>query len=324
MLQLTVTIGFAGSDESGASEAALIEHAELALARAQDLHAKLTLFSMQDHADLSDRLALMRDLRGALAQDQMFLCYQPKLRARTNHVDGVEALLRWRHSERGVIPPDQFIPLAEETGQIRALTEWVLEQALRDQAHLRDAGHEISFSINISGRLLAEQSFADWALATVRKAHGRIAFEVTETAVIDDPDGALRNLRAFADAGIWIAIDDYGSGLSSLAYLKALPANELKIDKMFISGLTSSHRDPLLVRSTIELAHALEMEVTAEGVETPAALALLRVMGCDIVQGFLIARALPINELETFLTRQHHRSDPHSLPTFKRPGSFWK
>jgi EAL domain-containing protein (putative c-di-GMP-specific phosphodiesterase class I)/GGDEF domain-containing protein len=325
LLDLTVTIGFSGADDGDASEVDLIERAELALTRAQETHAKLTIFNAEDHADLSERLMLMRDLRSALARDEMFLCYQPKMRARTDEIDGLEALLRWRHPIRGVIPPDQFIPLAEETGEIRALTEWVLQQALHDQDRLREGGHLLTISVNISARLLADRDFASWALAKVRGSSGPIAFEVTETAMIEDPPGALRNLHAFAEAGIWIAIDDYGSGLSSLAYLKDLPANELKIDKMFISRLTSSHRDPLLVRSTIELAHALDMEVTAEGVDTPAALALLRVMGCDVIQGYLIARPVTIGEIERFLD-DWTRATPevHHAPSLSNPGTFWQ
>ena len=130
---------------------------------------------------------------------------------------------------------------------------------------------------------------------------GRIGFEITETAVIGDPDAALANLRDFTQAGIRIAIDDYGSGLSSLAYLKQLPAHELKIDRLFVSGLTDSHRDPLLVRSSIDLAHALEMEVTAEGVDDAMSLSLLRVMGCDLLQGYFISPPLPLDGLTSFL-----------------------
>ena len=160
---------------------------------------------------------------------------------------------------------------------------------------------EVEVFVNISGILLPEKSFADWALALLGDGSGKIGFEITETAVIKDPADAIANLQLLADAGIRIAIDDYGSGLSSLAYLKQLPAHELKIDRMFVSGLTESHRDPLLVRSTIDLAHALEMQVTAEGVDNPMSLALLRVMGCDLLQGHGISPPLPLGEFEAFL-----------------------
>ena len=183
-----------------------------------------------------------------------------------------------------------------------------LEQgSVADQARLARAGHDLLVYVNISGVLLPDADFATRALATLKRARGRIGFEVTETAVIQDPDGALANLRRFSEAGIRIAIDDYGSGLSSLSYLKQLPASELKIDRMFVSGLIDSHRDPLLVRSSIDLAHALDMEVTAEGVDDPLALSLLRVMGCDLIQGYLISPPLGVDAFERFLSTFDHR-----------------
>lgn len=327
VLDVTVTIGYAGADGADGATvacAALIERAELAADQAKSVRSKLTMFSIDEFGDPSERLALMRDLRGALANGDIFLCYQPKFRSRTNEIDAIEALIRWRHPERGMIAPEQFIALAEETGEIRAVTEWVLKQAMRDQAQLAADGFPLTVYVNISGRLLGDRQFADSALRLARDCACPLGFEITETAVIFDPDGALRDLAAFAAAGIRIAIDDYGSGWSSLAYLKKLPAHELKIDRMFISDLTGSHRDPLLVRSTIDLAHALEMEVTAEGVDTPAALALLRVMGCDLIQGFLIAPPMTVDELVSFLgQRQYLVNIDVAMPTLTRAGSSW-
>ena len=227
--------------------------------------------------------------------------------------------MRWPHPTRGSVPIERLIRLAESTGAIRDLTEWVVAQAVADQARLAASGHDLLIYVNISGVLLPDAEFAERVLATVSRAKGRIGFEVTETAVIQDPDGALANLRAFSAAGIKIAIDDYGSGLSSLSYLKQLPANELKIDRMFVSGLIDSHRDPLLVRSSIDLAHALDMEVTAEGVDDPLALSLLRVMGCDLIQGFLISPPIELSALQTFLTtfdpREHLSAPRLVIPT---------
>jgi EAL domain-containing protein (putative c-di-GMP-specific phosphodiesterase class I) len=163
--------------------------------------------------------------------------------------------------------------------------------------------------VNISALLLPDPDFAAWALASVPADELKIGFEITETAMIGDPKRAFANLAMFADAGISLAIDDYGSGFSSLAYLQQLPVHEIKLDKMFVSGLTDCHRDPLLVRSSIDLAHALEMEVTAEGIETPEALALLQVMGCDRIQGYLVARPMPFQDLLVFLARDNHQPD---------------
>ena len=251
--------------------------------------------------------SLADDLDTAIVRGQFFLEHQPKLRARTGKIEGVETLVRWMHPERGLIGPSDFIGLAEERGEIRRVTEWVIRQTIIEQRALANCGHAIGCTVNISAFLLADRDFATWILDTVAGASGPIGLEITETAMIADPAGALRNLHLFADAGIRIAIDDYGAGLSSLAYLKQLPAHELKIDRMFVSGLSTSHRDPLLVRSTIDLAHALDMEVTAEGVDTPSAQALLRVMGCDLMQGFLIAKPMAIGALREWLdTRDEH------------------
>ena len=255
---------------------------------------------------------LADDLALAVDRNELFLVHQPKMRSRSGEIAAVESLVRWRHPVRGLIGPNDFIGLAEEHGQMRRITEWVIRQTLIEQRSLAACGHELDFNVNISARVLPDRDFAEWALATVRGASGPIGFEITETAMIADPEGALRNLHLFADAGIKISIDDYGAGLSSLAYLKQLPAKELKIDRMFISGLSSSHRDPLLVRSTIDLAHALDMEVTAEGVDSPAALALLRVMGCDVIQGFLIATPMPVGELRAFLDARADRGNADS------------
>jgi len=258
---------------------------------------------------------LADDLSASVFDREMFIAHQPKLRARAGTIDGVEVLVRWQHPKRGLIGPNDFISIAEEQGEIRRLTEWVVRQTLVEQRLLAEAGHALAFNINISARLLADRAFAEWALATVADASGPIGFEITETAMIADPEGALRNLHLFADAGIKIAIDDYGAGLSSLAYLKQLPAHELKIDRMFISSLSSSHRDPLLVRSTIDLAHALDMEVTAEGVDSPASQALLKVMGCDLMQGYLIAKPMRLGELRAYLDVNEGKA-PHIASEF--------
>jgi EAL domain-containing protein (putative c-di-GMP-specific phosphodiesterase class I) len=257
--------------------------------------------------------SLADDLHDAVTRNEFFLVHQPKMRARSGEVAAVETLVRWRHPTRGLIGPNDFIALAEEKGEMRRITEWVIRQAIVEQASLAACGHALTFNVNISARVLPDRDFAEWALATVSAASGPIGFEITETAMIADPEGALRNLHVFADAGIKIAIDDYGAGLSSLAYLKQLPAHELKIDRMFISGLSSSHRDPLLVRSTIDLAHALDMEVTAEGVDSPAALALLKVMGCDVIQGFLIAMPMALGDLRAFLDAREDATPEASL-----------
>ena len=286
---------------------------------------RMVVRNLSEAAPAFDRLTLIRDLGTALENGEMFLQYQPKVHVRRQKVTSVEALIRWRHPTRGLVLPGDFIPAAEESREIAALTLWTLDQVIADQARLRAAGHDLDIFVNISGRLLGDAAFIAEASERVQAGSGRIGFEITETSVIRDPATAIAHLRQVADIGIPIAIDDYGAGLSSLAYLKQLPARELKIDKMFVMQLTSSNRDPLIVRSTIDLAHALEMEVTAEGVETQAALALLSVMGCDMVQGFLISRPVSLDALLQFLDDNSYFTGAEvARGSFNQPASFWK
>ena len=244
---------------------------------------------------------------------------------RRQEIASAEALVRWNHPVRGLILPGDFISVAEQAGEIGALTIWTLRKVIEDQRILAASGQDLRLFINISGVLLADSAFVAEACEIINESGAQIGFEITETAVIRDPECAIRHLQVFADIGVVLAIDDYGAGLSSLAYLKQLPAKELKIDKMFVLQLTSSNRDPLIVRSTIDLAHALEMEVTAEGVETPSALALLSVMGCDMVQGYLISRPLGIDAFRQFLIDDAAMKESgETRPAFVRPESFWK
>ena len=285
----------------------LLEEAERALATAQ-IEGRTIVRELASRTDRLDRITLARELAHATEQDALFVEYQPKVHVRQQRVVGVEALMRWRHPEHGMISPVEFIPVAEEARIIGPMTLWILRRAIADQRRLIAAGHDQRIFINISGMLLADQDFIREACAIVIDGGARIGFEITETSVIRDPSSAIANLQAVVEMGIAVSIDDYGAGLSSLSYLKQLPACELKIDKLFITQLTSSHRDPLIVRSTIDLAHALEMEVVAEGVETPETLALLSVMGCDMVQGYLISRPIRLDALIAFLDEQAHQA----------------
>ncbi|RYY25605.1 MAG: GGDEF domain-containing protein [Sphingomonadales bacterium] len=322
--QLQVHFGVAVAPATEHDEVRLIEAAESALdqARAEGRVVMLDL----SRADLAfDKLTLMRELPRAISNGEMFLQYQPKVHVRRQEIASAEALVRWQHPVRGLILPGDFISVAEQAGEICALTLWTLRKVIDDQKRLSAAGHDLRLFINISGMLLADASFVAEASEIVRSTDAKLGFEITETAVIRDPESAIRHLQAFADIGVQLAIDDYGAGLSSLAYLKQLPASELKIDKMFVLQLTSSNRDPLIVRSTIDLAHALDMEVTAEGVETPAALALLSVMGCDMVQGYLISRPIGFDAFRKFLDEDAHKGTVGGPAiSFFKPASFWK
>jgi len=272
---------------------------------------------------LVNDLDVLRALPQAITDSELALHYQPKFDCRgAGGITSAEALLRWNSPTLGPVQVDQIIRLAERTGMIGDLTVWVLNQAARDQAALRAAGHELTIFVNISGVLIPHRRFMLDVLRLVRQAPGTIGIEITETAVIDDPEAAIENIAAFSAAGIPVAIDDFGTGLSSLSYLKQLPADELKIDREFVMGLTRSHRDPLIVRASIDLAHALEMKVTAEGVDDAMSLSLLRVMGCDMLQGYFISRPVPLPKLIAFLeSDQPHLSVEEAAPSWSRRAS---
>ncbi|MCC2980179.1 MULTISPECIES: EAL domain-containing protein [unclassified Sphingomonas] len=321
--RLEICFGAAAGPSANLDDVRLAEEAEAALAEARAAHVPVR----HDVGALGAReiRSLIDELRVAIAEEQLFLAYQPKIHVRRQEIGSAEALVRWQHPSRGLVLPGDFIGAAEEGGLIDQLTIWTIERAIADQRRLLAGGHDLRIFINISGQLLGDQAFVDAACRLVAEADAKLGFEVTETSVIRDPASAIANLQRFADIGIVIAIDDYGAGLSSLAYLKQLPARELKIDKLFVTQLTSSNRDPLIVRSTIDLAHALEMEVVAEGVETHAALALLTVMGCDMVQGFLISRPISLEALMTFLEEdRHHFVSQDTRATFNALATAWK
>ena len=299
-VDIALTAGVAGRGETGSDLASPVDRAAIALDQARAARRMVAAFDEAAYGDPADNLSLISELMTALRDGHVSLAYQPKFDFRAEKITGVEALMRWSHPRRGFVPPDLFIGMAEETGHIRPLTEWAIRRAIADQQTMAGAGHVLTVSVNISGRLLSDESFADFALAEVAASDADLCFEITETAVMDNPELALRIIARFAEAGIAVSLDDYGAGLSSLTYLKQIRADELKIDKSFILGLDQSSRDALLVKSTIDLAHSLGLKVTAEGVETPTALALLRGMGCDLAQGYLIGRPVAL----TVLTEQ--------------------
>jgi EAL domain-containing protein (putative c-di-GMP-specific phosphodiesterase class I) len=298
-IDITATIGLARDALNGRA----LRDAMLAVEQAREAGRFHAVYDEQLQQDHSQNLTLMSRMLAAIEQGHMQMHYQPKLDLKSGTYRSAEALVRWNDPERGYIPPDSFIALAEETGRIREFTEWSIEQVARDQQYLkcRD-GHDIQISINISGALISDPDFARVALDKVAALRGSIAFEITETAAMRNPDLALRTLNLWREAGIRLSIDDYGAGLSSLSYLQSLPAQELKLDRAFVSNIASSQRDRMLVKSTADLAHALGLEMTAEGVEDETGLAILKMLGCDWAQGFVLSRALPLEALRFFLS----------------------
>lgn len=249
---------------------------------------------------ITRELSLLGELDEALRSHNITVLYQPKLNLTTRRIDAVEALVRWNHPERGLLPPDFFIPLFEERGRLDDLTLAVIAQALADARIWQARGLAIGVAVNISAALLTSQSFEKRALALVAQgglAAGQVTFEVTESAQFEDTDRAIAALERFRVAGIRISMDDYGTGQSALNYLKLLPLAELKIDRMFVAQAHVDKGDAMLVRSTVQLAHELGLKVVAEGIEESACLEFLARIGCDYAQGYFVGRPLPAGDL---------------------------
>lgn len=260
-----------------------------------------------------ENLALLQELQTAIDCDRLALEYQPKLDLRGETILSAEALLRWHRLDGTLAHTGDLIELVEKTSMIEDLTMWVVGQAISDSEKYLDAGFSLCVFVNISAGLLSNRAFVERLIAAVKETDALIGIEITETAVIAKPDKAIANLQLLAAEGVVVAIDDFGVGLSSLEYLQQLPASELKIDRNFIAKLSSSNRNPLIVKATIDLAHALEMKVTAEGVDDPLSLSLLRVMGCDMAQGYLISRPLSLPEMLEYLKSGPYAScDPEA------------
>lgn len=300
-LDVNVSIGVAMIGVPADAPRMLVERANIALDQARAARQKVQLFDESAYVHVADNVSLMGDMMRALHNGEMSVALQPKYDIRTRSVSGAELLVRWRHPVRGLVAPDLFIGMAEETGVIGVLTEWTLRQAIAAQMRLMAEGFAPSIAVNISGRLLDDAAFIAVAKRLIEEASGQICLEITETATIGNQEAGLRNVAELKALGAHIALDDYGQGLSSLTYLRRFPADELKIDKTFVLRLGESRRDALLVKSTVDLAHSLGLQVTAEGVETEAALAALSAMGCDFAQGYLIAKPMPEADFLRFM-----------------------
>lgn len=257
-----------------------------------------------------ERLTLVTELQHALESNELALWYQPKRSLKTNDIVGVEALIRWPE-RTPFVPADQLIALAEQSGLIRPLTRWVMEQALGARKVLMEAGLDLTVSINISPNNLRERDFPLYVQRLMTSHHqhrGRLILEVTETSMMQDPENSMRTLRSLDYAGIPLSIDDFGSGYSSLSYIKQLPACEVKIDRSLITDLLTHTDDRIIVKTTIDMCHNLGYKVVAEGVESEETSELLKEMGCDMIQGYVLARPQPLGDLITQLRSPDNRS----------------
>jgi len=298
------SIGIVTFPENGTDMNVLLRRADIAMYVAKRSNAGVARYEARHDNSSAERLSLMSELRRAVEQDQLRLFYQPKVDLATQTVQHVEALVRWDHPVRGYVSPDQFIPFAEQTGYIRAISHWVAENAIRQCAMWRKAGIELAISVNVSARELIQIGLPDTFAALLSRYDvpaDRLWIEITESAIMDDPNHAIETLDRLNAIGIRLAIDDFGTGYSSLSYLKRMPVDELKIDKSFVMGMTENKDDETIVRSTIDLAHNMGLKVVAEGVESEAVLRRLADLRCDLAQGFHLSRPLPPERLEEWL-----------------------
>ncbi|MDH4390521.1 MAG: EAL domain-containing protein [Aquabacterium sp.] len=293
---LTCSVGVAMFPVDGGDAEMLLRHAESAMLRAkQGGRGCFRFHQAHQDADMRQRMRLDHAMRQALASQRFRLHYQPQIDLKTGNVVGAEALIRWRDPELGEVSPGQFIPVAEDTGFIIAIGDWVLEQAVRQAARWRDAGLAMPVSVNVSALQFQQADFIDRVAAVLREhrlAGALLELELTESILVHDADEALARLSQLSQLGVRLAIDDFGTGYSSLAYLKRFPIDRLKIDRSFVKGLPADESDGAIVRAIVQLAQALAMQVIAEGVETEPQRAFLLELGCDEFQGFLYAPAL--------------------------------
>jgi diguanylate cyclase (GGDEF)-like protein len=299
-LDLEASVGIALSPWHGTDVETLLRNADIAMYVAKEVKAGAVVFVPEEHSAGSTRLTVLGDLRTALdAEDELFLHYQPKVTLDGERVEGLEALLRWRHPERGLIPPSDFIPVAEGTGIIIRLTERVLGMALAAMRGWQDRGVAVPVAVNLSARCLLDASLPDLVARLLREHDvpaALLRLEVTESAVMSDAARCMDVLQGLHELGVRLSIDDFGTGYSSMAHLRRLPVDELKIDRSFVLGMTTMQADAVLVRTAIDLGHNLGLTVVAEGVEGLEHVDALRDLGCDVAQGYHYAR--PMGEVD--------------------------
>jgi diguanylate cyclase (GGDEF)-like protein len=298
-LEVSASVGIALYPDDGEDAATLIRRADLAMYVAKRSTSGFALYAPEMDAQSPRRLTLIAELRHAIEAEELVLHYQPKVVLATESVAAIEALVRWDHPQHGLMAPDEFIAIAEQTGLVRLLTLWVLRAALRQWTLWRQEGLDLGIDINVSARVLQDAHFPDQVarlLSEWEVPPSALGLEITESAIMADPAAAREVLVRLHALGARIVVDDFGIGHSSLAYLRELPVDEMKIDRSFVIDMFTDRNNGVIVRSTIDLAHNLGLRVTAEGVETREAFEALRALGCDLGQGYFISRPLPLTE----------------------------
>jgi EAL domain-containing protein (putative c-di-GMP-specific phosphodiesterase class I) len=297
-LRMSVSVGIVMYPGNGATQHELLTNADAAMYHAKSLgRDSYCFFEASMNAHVQAHLELVQDLRRAVDRRELILYYQPKFEAPSGPSIGAEALLRWEHPKRGLIQPDDFIPLAEKTGLIVPIGEWVLDEACRQMREWHDAGRtNWTMAVNLSPVQFGHPSLIEMVKATLER-HKLIphclTLEITETTAMHDADASVVILQQLHEMGVRIAIDDFGTGYSSLLYLKRLPASELKIDRGFVRNLAHDSEDRAIVSAIVALGQTLDLKIVAEGVETAAQQEFLTNMGCDSLQGFLFGKPMP-------------------------------
>jgi diguanylate cyclase (GGDEF)-like protein/PAS domain S-box-containing protein len=310
-VRIEASIGIASYPCDGVTAEDILRSADIAMYAAKEARSGYAIYTPADRHERT-RLSVAGDLRRAIGENELFLVYQPKLSLKTGSVNGAEALVRWRHPQRGVVMPDEFIPVAQQTSLIRPLTQHVLREALRQTAEWRAAGLELSMAVNLSTRNLLDVELpgdVGRLLAETGVPAAALVLEITESALIADPVHVRAVLDQLAGMGVQLSIDDFGTGYSSLSYLKRLPVHEIKIDRSFVLNLTTSEEDAIIVRSTIDLATNLGLRVVAEGVESAEVLGYLRATGCDVAQGYHLGRPMTGTEFTGWLAAGNDQAE---------------
>ena len=308
-------IGMALFPEHSTNADSLVQRAGVALTTAKRTRNRYVLYAQDQHNTARAPLR-MSELRQAIVADQLFLMYQPKIDLKTGSIAGVEVLTRWQHPKLGLIPPDEFIPVAERTGLIIPLTLWVLHQSLLQCRVWNDMGICTSIAVNLSMWNLEAQELPDQIAGLIKSVDmppDRLELEITESAIMGDPLKTTRTLILIRDLGVRFTIDDFGTGYSSLAHLRKLPVTGMKIDKSFVQNMESDRDNAVIVRSIIDLGHNLSLKVTAEGVETQEAKDMLVGFKCDEAQGYYYSHPIPAREIIRLLKESRPRVTEHGL-----------
>ncbi len=303
-LTIGLSIGIAMYPMHGEDMHALVSHADIAMYDAKNRKCGFSIYDATQNQHSLHTLKLEQDLFASIKKNEMILYYQPKISMADGMVSGAEALIRWQHSEKGLVSPDDFIPIAEQSGFIQPLTEWVLNKAMEDCSKLLSINKRLNISVNLSALNLRDERIASVIVSMLEKwsvPPELLTLELTESAIMDDPDFAIKILAELDAMGVSLSIDDFGTGHSSLAYIKKLPVDELKIDKSFIFNIAEDSDNEAIVRAVLVLGHHMKLSVVAEGIEDAETLAKMKELGCDIAQGYYFAKPMPFDEYVAWL-----------------------